>query len=289
MRPCSGASFKSIGLGWSSSATSRDSNERSPLRLPRGAKRLFGRESEIDRLDQAWRDPAVHVLAVVAWGGVGKSSLLVEWVSGLARRDFDGADYFDWSFYSQGTRDHGIASGDLFIQAALRFFGDESTATSTLGPWDKGARLADLVARRKALLVLDGLEPLQHGQESPLEGRLKDPGVTALLKGLALRNPGLCVITTREKVADLEGLVTVQQESLERLPPAAGLDLLRGLEVNGPLADLEKLVADVRGHALTLQLLGATCATPTMATSAAAIWCGSKRRMQKAAMGMPFG
>jgi hypothetical protein len=227
-----------------------------PSRLPRGATRLFGREPDLERLEEAWRDPAVHVLTVVAWGGVGKTSLLVKWISDQAARDFDGADYFDWSFYSQGTKDHSTASGDIFIQAALRFFGDPAMADSPASAWDKGARLAVLVASRKTLLVLDGLEPLQHGEESPLEGRLKDQGVTALLKGLALRNSGLCVVTSREKVADLEGWDAAQQWSLDRLPPEAGLDLLRSQGVQGLLADLQKLVADVRGHALTLQLLG---------------------------------
>jgi hypothetical protein len=143
-------------------------------------------------------------VTLVAWGGVGKTSLVAKWTADLAARDHDGADYFDWSFYSQGTRDQTTASGDPFVDAALRFFGDEETAESARSPWDKGSRLAELVASRRSLLVLDGLEPLQH-PPGPLRGELKDPAVTALLKGLAQRNPGLCLVTTRERVADLAG------------------------------------------------------------------------------------
>jgi len=171
-------------------------------RLPRTSGNLFGREQELANLEEAWQDKTIHILSIVAWGGVGKTSLVAQWMAGLAARKFDGADYFDWSFYSQGTRDQTTASADSFVDAALRFFGDEKMADSQQGPWDKGARLAQLVGERKSLLVLDGLEPLQH-PPGPMAGELKDPAIQALLRGLVLRNAGLCVVTTREPVAEL--------------------------------------------------------------------------------------
>ena len=197
------------------------------------------------------------MVTLVAWGGVGKTSLVAKWTAELAARDYDGADYFDWSFYSQGTREEGGASGDAFVDAALRFFGDAATADSAMGPWEKGARLAQLVAGRRTFLVLDGLEPLQH-PPGPLGGELKDPAVTALLKGLAGRNAGLCVVTTRERVKDLAAFEesTAPRRDLGRLSKPAGVELLGALGVHGAAADLEKLVEDVGGHALTLNLLG---------------------------------
>ena len=195
-----------------------------PTRLRHAADRLFGREAELAALDAAWGDRAVHVVTLVAWGGTGKTALVARWAAALAARDYDGADFFDWSFYSQGAREEGGASADPFVDAALRFFGDEATADSALAPWDKGARLAQLVAGRRTLLVLDGLEPLQH-PPGPLAGELKDPGVTALLKGLAGRNAGLCVVTTRERVRDLAAF----EESTVPLPGAgAALDARGG-------------------------------------------------------------
>lgn len=50
--------------------------------------------------------------------------------------------------------------------------------------------------------MLDGLEPLQY-PPGPLAGHLKDPALAALLRGLAQKNPSLCLVTTRERVADL--------------------------------------------------------------------------------------
>jgi tetratricopeptide (TPR) repeat protein len=228
-----------------------------PSRLRHSAERLIGREAELARLDAAWADPTTRVLTIVAFGGVGKTSLVAHWAAGLAQRDFDGASYFDWSFYSQGTREESGASADQFITRALEFFGDPDMAASATSPWDKGARLAQLVAEQRALLVLDGLEPLQY-PPGPLAGELRDPAVKALLKGLAQRNPGLCVVTTRERVSDLASFraSTAPELLLERLSTAAGLNLLRTLGVRGSERELEELVEEVRGHALTLNLLG---------------------------------
>jgi len=231
-----------------------------PTRLTHVAEHLFGRETELAKLDAAWADPKIHVVTLVAWGGVGKTSLVAKWA---AEKDLGGADYFDWSFYSQGTREEGSASGEPFIAAALRFFGEEegeTIASSPMSGWDKGSRLAGFVARRKALLILDGLEPLQYPPSSPREiaGQLKDPGIMALLRGLAAQNPGLCLVTTRESVKDLAAFrgSSAPEWSLERLNTAAGVALLEKLWVKGKRAELEQLVEDVYGHALTINLLG---------------------------------
>jgi tetratricopeptide (TPR) repeat protein len=245
------------------SGTTRDARDGAagaklaPPRLRHSAEKLIGREDELARLDAAWTDPTTHVLTIVAFGGVGKTSLVAHWAAGLAQRDFDGASYFDWSFYSQGTREQGGASADQFINRALEFFGDPELAAGAASPWDKGARLAQLVAERRALLVLDGLEPLQY-PPGPLAGELRDPAIAALLKGLAQRNPGLCVVTTRERVSDLTSFrsSTAPELPLHHLSKPAGMELLRTVGVQGREEEFKGLVEEVRGHALTLNLLG---------------------------------
>ncbi len=230
-------------------------------KLPRVSGDLVGRDERLAQLDAAWDDPKTHIVTIVAWGGVGKTALVAEWEGRLAAREFDGADAFDWSFYSQGTREEVSASGEPFLNAALRFFGDEKgeeIAASPRAAAEKGKALAAFISRRKALLILDGLEPLQYPPSSPLRGELKDPGVAALLKALAARNPGLCVVTTREVVADLARYrtTTAPEWKLEGLSVEAGVDLLGKLRVKGNRKELEELVAEVDGHALTLNLLG---------------------------------
>ena len=229
-----------------------------PTRLTHVAEELIGRERERAALDAAWDDPKIRVVTLVAWGGVGKTSLVGRWA---AEKDLGGADSFDWSFYSQGTKEDGSASGEPFLNAALRFFGEEEgekVATSTASAWDKGATLAGFVARRRALLILDGLEPLQYPASSPVAGELKEPGVSALLRGLAQNNPGLCVVTTRERVKGIPNFRTssAQEWLLEGLTAEAGVDLLKKLGVWGAESDLKQLVEDVKGHALTINLLG---------------------------------
>jgi hypothetical protein len=47
-------------------------------------------------------------------------------------------------------------------------------AGSAQGAFEKGRRLAQLVGERQALLILDGLEPLQYAPTSPTPGELKE-------------------------------------------------------------------------------------------------------------------
>jgi hypothetical protein len=52
-----------------------------------------------------------------------------------------------------------------------------------INTWEKGERLAKLVANRRTLLLLDGFEPLQN-PPGPQEGRLREASLQALLREL---------------------------------------------------------------------------------------------------------
>jgi len=54
--------------------------------------------------------------------------------------------FFDWSFYSQGTRDQGAANSGPFLDAALRYFGESELAESPALPDTKTDRLAERIA-----------------------------------------------------------------------------------------------------------------------------------------------
>lgn len=228
--------------------------------------KLIGREAETARLNEAWEKAQrgetdrPRVLTFVGLGGEGKTSLVAKWLAGLADHNWPGCDAaFAWSIYSQGTQDRGAASSDLFLKEALTFFGDAETAGGALGSYEKGRRLAQLVGEKRALLILDGVEPLQYAPTAPVPGELKDQGLIALLKGFAANNRGLCVVTTRHSIPDLRAYMgrTVQEENLDRLSKEAGRELLEHLGVKGTPQERETLVEDVKGHALTLTLLGA--------------------------------
>ncbi|HEY0431302.1 MAG TPA: TIR domain-containing protein [Pyrinomonadaceae bacterium] len=264
---------------------------------------LIGRQDETKLLHDAWRKvlraetKRPHILTFVALGGEGKTSLVAKWAAELAAQDWPGCDAaFAWSFYRQGTREQ-AASSDLFLKEALNFFAPGTAkeveeirafAASPVGAFEKGQRLARIVGQRRTLLILDSLEPLQYAPTATAfkPGELKDQGAAKLLKDLATNSRGLCLVTTRLAVPDLDAFKgqTVREEKLTRLAREHGVVLLKKLGVEGserrnvPLKDgddksekvnlFEKLVEDVKGHALTLQIMGGFLSAPSAATSA---------------------
>jgi hypothetical protein len=223
--------------------------------LPITGPHLFGRDAMLKLLDGAWGDEKTNVFALVAGGGVGKSALVNHWLAAMGQDDYRGARrIYGHSFYSQGTSD-GTASADTFFAQALAWFGDPDPTKGTA--WAKGERLAELVRAERTLLILDGMEPLQF-PPGPNAGRVTDPGLQALIRELAARNPGLCVVTTREHVADLDRFEGpgAAQKNLEDLPNEAGAELLKELGVDGSPEERAKASEEYGNHALALTLLG---------------------------------
>lgn len=234
-----------------------------PTKLRHTAERLIGRDEDLARLDSAWNSNK-NVVIIRAFGGMGKTSLVATWMAELGMKKWRGAErVFDWSFYSQGTNDQHNASADVFIANALEAFGDPDPKLGSA--WERGARLAGLVGKVRCVLVLDGLEPLQY-PPGPMHGRIKDDAIAALLKGLSAQNTGLCVVTTRERIPDIQQHYgrTADDFELTALTDLAGAALLhdRGATRAGARKiarddkELQTASREVRGHGLTLQLLG---------------------------------
>ena len=225
-------------------------------KLPSTSSALFGRQKELEALDAAWADHKTNIVTLVAWGGVGKTALVNAWLNRMRDNHFGGAErVFGWSFYSQGASEDKKVSSDVFVESALKWFGDIKPNDGS--PWDKGERLAELIKKQKTLLILDGLEPLQN---PPGEGggRIKDPGLQSLLRELANHNLGLCVITTRLELDDIKGFIgnSAQNISLDRLSTDAGIELLKHLGVKGTSEELKQASSEFGYHALALTLLG---------------------------------
>ena len=227
----------------------------SVARLPITGSDVFGREEDIAFLDDAWANQGVNVVTIVAWAGVGKSTLVNHWLGRMAAEHYRSAQLvFGWSFYRQGSSG-GTSSADEFLDAALTWFGDPDPRIGTA--WEKGERLAKLISHRRTLLLLDGLEPLQKPPGSQ-EGRLRDPSLQALLRELAAFNSGLCVITTRLPIADIADHehTSAPRRELEELSSDAGAKLLRALGVKGHETELRSASDEFGGHCLALTLLG---------------------------------
>jgi tetratricopeptide (TPR) repeat protein len=230
-------------------------NKISLAKLPSTDPNLFGREDRLKQLEEAWQNPKINIVTLVAWGGVGKTALVNKWLSGLGE-SYGGAErVYGWSFYSQGAAEGRQVSADQFIAAALAWFGDPDPNAGS--PWDKGERLAELIKMQRTLLILDGLEPLQS--PPPVEtGKIKDPALTSLLRELARQNPGLVVISTRLSVDDLKDFIgnTAVVRDLESLSDEAGSKYLEHLGVIGTEDERKTAAHDFGGHALALTLLG---------------------------------
>lgn len=223
-------------------------------------KTLVGRDAELQRLDEVWADERTRVISLVAWGGAGKTSLVIEWLTRVRNDGYRNADaVLCWSFYSQGTTES-AASGEGFLDWALGKLRVKmiDAASSTA----KGERLADEMSRRRVLLVLDGLEPLQYGPEGQ-QGALKDLGLRTFLRQVAVKQPAaghsLVVLTSRLAVYDLRKWQhsTAPLIDLTRLSDEAGAALLAGGGVTGPPEALREVAHDFAGHALALSLLAA--------------------------------
>ena len=224
-------------------------------RLPVTGRDIFGREEDIAFLNAAWANHNVNVVTIVAWAGVGKSALVNHWLRGMAAQDYASAELvFGWSFYRQGSSGC-TSSADEFFDAALAWFGDPDPRIGTT--WEKGVRLANLIAHRRTLMVLDGLEPLQY-PPGVREGRLREPSLQAFLRELAAFNRGLCVITTRMPIADIADheRTSALRRDLEQLSTDAGARLLRALGVKGHETELRTASDEFSGHCLALTLLG---------------------------------
>jgi hypothetical protein len=223
-----------------------------------GYERLVGRDKELTRLDEAWSDDKANILSLIAEGGAGKSALVNEWLMRLQVDGYRGAKcVLGWSFYSQGSKER-ATSADEFLDWALNKLGVKVEST---GASAKGEAIAEALMTRRALLVLDGVEPLQHGP-GPQAGQMKDQGLRALLRRFAAASPrpeshSLIVLTSRVAVAEIlrfkRGAAPILD--IERLSEEAGAELLRDNDVWGVDRDLRAASRDFDGHPLALTLL----------------------------------
>ena len=74
----------------------------SVAKLPVTGSDVFGREEDIAFLDDTWANQHSNVVTIVAWAGVGKSTLVNHWLREMAAENYRSAEFiFGWSFYRQ--------------------------------------------------------------------------------------------------------------------------------------------------------------------------------------------
>ncbi|HLO16097.1 MAG TPA: trypsin-like peptidase domain-containing protein [Anaerolineales bacterium] len=212
-----------------------------------------GRDDLLKQITSDWNNPQKHVTGLIGFGGEGKSSLTRKWVDNLLN---DGSQpqpdgVFWWGFYEN-------RSVDEFLEAALKYMSGgridpRAVPSSNLRAQIIGA----MINAGRYLFVLDGLEVIQH-QEGDQYGLLQTNDLRDLLTFFASPdNQSFCLITSRAPLLDLMEYTTYTHRDVDRLSEDDGHALLRRLGVNGSDAELNKVVADWDGHALTLSILAA--------------------------------
>lgn len=222
-------------------------------RLPNVQGGFFGRQAELKLLNEAWVNGETNIIQFIAPGGTGKTKMLRFWLDQIKPEKV-----IAWSFYSQGSSEEKQPSASLFYSCVLEALDPSKTISDFINQPEKlGEYLADLLRQHRCLLILDGLEPLQHS--SPvLQGQLKDRTLPALLKSLAINHSSICIITTRIVLPELSAhsQPNVISQDLQNLTEEDGLRLLKSLSVTGSDTALIKAVNEYGRHALALHLLG---------------------------------
>ncbi len=228
--------------------------------LPSVEGEFFGREEELKMLDDALEiDSKTNIIQIVAAGGTGKTKLLRHWLNRV-----DSKTKIIYSFYAQGSSEDRQVSSTLFFESAFGVLGSQKTVADFGNrPERMGEYLAKLIQERRGLLVLDGLEPMQHAGRG-MRGELKDRAIRQLLRSLAMQNDGLCIVTSRIAVHELSDrdFPTVITRDLRNLSIEDGISLLKSLGVHGGKAyqpeydQLRAAVEEYGCHALALHLLG---------------------------------
>jgi hypothetical protein len=79
-------------LGSRKSSTRLGPKKISVAGLPVTGSDVFGREEDIAFLDDVWANQQVNVVTIVAWAGVGKSTLVNHWLRRMATEQYRSAE-----------------------------------------------------------------------------------------------------------------------------------------------------------------------------------------------------
>jgi predicted ATPase len=189
------------GAAREAAATEREVAATAPD-LPRPLTTLVGRERELARLGELLDDPACRLVTLVGPGGIGKTRLAVEAAASREERHRDGTVFVSFVGTSLSRPEE---AADLVVAGLARALG-----VSLAVPRDPLELLADHLAGRELLLVLDNLEQLRDAA-----------GVVA---ELLRRAPGMQVLVTSRRRLGLGVEWLVEVPGLAYPPAKAGME-----------------------------------------------------------------
>jgi tetratricopeptide (TPR) repeat protein len=227
--------------------------------LPQPSTRVIGRIDELQVIDRGFNDKQTNIISIIGNSGVGKSALVYEWLDRLKPRYGDAKCVFTWSFQNQCNRNAYAESSDRFFDRVLAFFGYQETTPLSIEA--KAQQLVSYLRQIPSILVLDGLEPLQHMKDSlhSQVGQLADTGLKILLHKLQQQPLGknsIVLLTSRVPLTDAEAtLHHCHYFNLSPLSVGDGAIFLESLGGKGLPRHLTSLSRLCRGYPLALLLL----------------------------------
>jgi tetratricopeptide (TPR) repeat protein len=214
---------------------------------------FVGREEELKTITDWYKNPDVRIGALIGWGGVGKSALVRKWYDSLEANNIKPDGIFWWGFYRN-------AYLERFLDEFLRYVsGGQIKPEEIKGTWEKVDRIKEHINQGAYLIVLDGLEEMQKGQTSGEEfGCMEHKECAEMLKYLAdTKGDGLCLITTRYPLTDIKNYEgkAYRKKDIERLSIEDGRRLFEKRGVKGSQEEIDSVIEEYDGHALSLTLL----------------------------------
>jgi predicted ATPase/DNA-binding SARP family transcriptional activator len=212
--------------------------------LPQPLTVLVGREEELARLDALLDDPACRLVTLVGPGGIGKTRLALEVTAARQARHRDRVTFVSFvgtePVRAEAQRDLVVVT----VAAALE--------VSLAVPRDPLDLLADHLAGRELLLVLDNLEQLRDAAEVVAELLRRAPGVQVLatsrrrlglgaewlleVPGLPYPPPGDAAVASYESVQLFEARAALVRHGFRAAADAEGVARLCRLLGGVPLA-----------------------------------------------------
>ena len=225
--------------------------------LPSNFTARSGELERLKRLAEGETDPVSGkqpgVVCLRAPGGVGKSCLARKHLEEVkASRHFPELLWF--SFYEARTEDPA-----QFFREAVARLAPELLEDATTAPQLSRA-LRSRLDSSPVFLLLDGLEVIQESEEpnAPRYGHISAEfeEVHQLLRHLCNQDRSRALITSRISLTQLRSVAGHLELPLDTFSEADGIELLRGLKVQGAEEALRRCVQLTGGHALALKAAG---------------------------------
>ncbi len=146
------------------------------IHITKSEPNWVGREEEVTKISQAYQSEEIKVVALVGWGGFGKTALARRWYELLKENNIQPDGIFGWSFYKN-------KSLDAFLEASLDYLSQGSQEVKELKTAPvRFAKLKEYLNKGKFLFILDGLEEIQEDRQSDKFGSLRDTSMQGFLQ-----------------------------------------------------------------------------------------------------------